>query len=386
MDIDIGKLEQEIKFLEGKLEEVNSISKKLEIAHDVGSLYKIYGYLMYEENNISVPDYLIALKERINEDLFEKFIRQINDMWNYHQTTSKNILQAYNEAGFQWFDKKQEVCFKKNEVLDILYDFFNWCSSKYYKFVKKMIDNNQVAITPLFDDYRGICDDIRHLKKSYVLCDIENFNIYTMSILVHELGHALEYEFLRNQKFKQILNRNYSNYIEVSAMFFQKLFLEYLLKNKVNNRDTLSALNNLYAEMFFDFLDIRFNTHPNMISQEENDFFVKEKIKMVYKDIVRELKSIKDIHKLLSDINFAFDQAIIGGYGRLVALHFVEQYKYNPKVVLNNLRNFISSIGIKNEYDILNTCGLSADEISNGKVLKKELKTHMDHINVELEK
>ena len=302
-------------------------------------------------------------------------------MYLYHQNSSKNILKIYKDTKFQNFNQDKINAFKKDEALDILYDFFNDYDPDCYKLVKRMIENNQVSIYPIFDNYQGICYNVRELKKSYILCDIEYFDITGMSIMAHEFGHAINDMILQGKNPQQSVNYIYTNYLEVPSIFFEKMFLDYSLKNRLSDYDTLFALNNIYAELLDNFIAIRFFTHPEMenLKLQDNMEIELKLIKKVINNMVGEIIPIKN-----QTINFNLRDTFIYGYGMLVAINFIEQYKQSPKETQKNLKNFINSMSLVDGYNILNTCGLNADEISKSKVLKKELKNHMNNIKTEL--
>lgn len=378
MQIDISKLEEEIQQVEQMLEKATSELQKFEIVQDLNTLYKIYGTLMNEKYCIDLPENLSNIQKMVYAQQIKNFVQQMNDMYLYHQTTSKNILQMYNNAKFQEFNLAKLTTFTPNQALDIIYNFFNWCNPTYYRLVKEMFENHQVGLCSL-ENFGGLCCDVVQLKKSYILCDNVEFDLYSISLLVHEFGHAINYELFRNANLKQIINQLFGNYQEVPSIFFQKLFLDYTLMNKIGDGEAIFALNRLYTDMLIDFMRIRFFTHPEMGKEKMVGYthIEPETSKRVIRNLTDE---INDTNIVVNRMHSSFNikEAIMFGYGTLLAIHFVEQYKQDPKEALNNLKSFIIMTGFNNGYEILNTCGLKDNEIANSKVLKKELSIHMN--------
>ena len=379
MNIDANKVLKEIKMLELKLEKANSYSKKIRIHDSLSPLYEVYNIL---------TDYTSELLELESEAQLQYFYKikdnyynDLNDLYWYYQNSSKNILKIYKDTCFQLFNQNTYYEFNKNEALDIIYDFFNEYDYKSYKLVKNMIDSNQVAIMPIFDDCQAVCYKIHNLEKSYTICDIECYDIPNLSIMVHEFGHAIHNDMTYDKNPQQSTNYVYTNYPEVPSKYFEKLFLDYSLKNKLCNYDTLFAYNGFYNELLSHFIGIRFFTHPKMNEMKLNDHFFMEYDVMT--DIVKDLSNELNPRQRV-EIKFDIREKFIYAYGTLIGLYLAEQYKDDPVEAKRNFDNFVFKIGLEDNQKLLNTCGLNEEELSKPKVLKKELKNHMTSIKKEL--
>ncbi|MDD2180991.1 MAG: M3 family metallopeptidase [Bacilli bacterium] len=379
MNIDAKTVLQEIKMLEWKLEKANSYSKKIRIQNSLLPLYEVYNTL---------TDYKDVLEEVVRDEQLQYFRKikdnyynDLNHMYSYYQNSSKNILKIYKDTCFQFFNRDSCYEFNKKEALDIIYDFFNKYDHKTYKLIKNMIDSKHFAIKPIYCGYQAVCYRISKLKKSYTICDIVYFDILGLSVIVHEFAHAIHNNMIYDKNPQQSTNYLYTNYLEVPSMYFEKLFLDYSLKNKFCDYDTLFAYNELYNDLLNHFIGIRFFTHPKMNEMKLNDQFFMEYNVMT--DIIEDLSSELNPRKRV-EIKFDIREKFIYAYGSLIGMYFAEQYKNDPTEAKRNFDNFIFKLGLEDNQKLLNTCGLNEDELSNPKLLKKELKNHMTNIKQKL--
>ncbi|MDD2519038.1 MAG: M3 family metallopeptidase [Bacilli bacterium] len=381
MSIDVVKLIDEIKKLELMYDRAKSPSMKAVISNSLLPLYDVYELVSYGE---IVDDHLAALYDaqiKHFEKPASKYYEDINALKSYHELTSKNILKMFKDTDFKAYNQNEITYFKPEEAIEILYDFFNKYDHHYYKIVKGMIDNNQLSIQEMYENYQGVCFKSSKLGKSYIICDIDNFDVGAIATLAHEFGHAIHNEMVYYKNPKQSIEYAFTNYLEVPSVYFERLFLNYSLENRLSPYDTLFELNGLYNETLDNFTAIRFFTHPDLkpSTLSEGMFIDKNVVTKILGKVIPELPPCK--HKTLK---FNIRDGFIYGYGMLVATYFVEQYKQDPKEAKRNFSNFINTIGLQEEYELLNTNGLDADEISNPKVLKKELKCHMTNMKKEL--
>lgn len=381
MSIDVVKLVNEIKKLELMYERAKSSSMKALISNSLLPLYDVYELVSYGEIiDEHLADIYDAQIKHFEKPAF-KYYYDINVMKNYHEITSKNTLKIFKEVDFKTYNQNKITYFRPNDAIEILYDFFNKYDPHYYKLVKKIIDNNQLSIQEMYEDYQGVCFKSSQLGKSYIICDVDNFDIGAIATLAHEFGHAIHNEMVHYKNPKQSIEYAFTNYLEVPSIYFEKLFLNYSLENRLSHYDTLFELNNLYNETLDNFTAIRFFTHPELEPNilREGMIIDKDVVTKILGKVIPELPPCK--HKTLK---FSIRDGFIYGYGMLVATYFAEQYQHDPKEAKRNFCNFINQMGLKESSDILNTCGLDADEISNPKVLKKELKNHMTDMKKEL--
>ncbi|MDD4706480.1 MAG: hypothetical protein PHS24_04655 [Bacilli bacterium] len=361
MFIDINNLSDEINQMITKLRIAKTESEQSKIYDSLINLSEVY-YLLtgydYDANYFKIAsDRPLRKVKKIgsNNIIFDN----IKD--SYYLDASKNILTIYRDTNFKTFHYEDRKIFKMSDGLDIIYDFFNKYNHKYYKLIKDMIYHNQVATKPIYDNFKGICYNISVLKKSYIICNIKNINIYDLSSLIHEFGHAIYSNEVDNVPQQKSIN----HFHEVSSMYFMKLFLNYSFENNLSNSDTIIAYNLFYRALLNRFIGVRYYTDHKLPKTIVD-------LKLLPKDIDIALLQTKS-NNITLDKNDNLNYA----YGSLIALYFADQYKNDSQETRINFINFISKIGKISNKEMLNICGLNQKELANPKVLKKELKNHV---------
>lgn len=365
MYIDINNLLNEIYQMITKLKNAKSESEQIKIYIDLINLCETYDVLTdyeYEVNYFNLTNNKLFKNihnSNVNNNIF------FNNIFN--NIMSKNLLKIYRDSNFKSLNNPNPNVFNMSETIDIIFYFFNKYNYKYYKLVKNMINNNQVAIKTVNNNLKGVCYNIPILKKSYIVCNIRSYNISEISALVHEFGHAIYFSEINNDPSERLRDK----YIEVPSMYFMKLFLDYCSENNLNNKGTILAYNYYYRRLLNRFAGIRY-TSGHIINKKTLNYRYNINYNTLPKDIIIALSQCNS-----KGIDLDINNNIIYAYGSLIAIYLSDQYKFDPNETKNNFINIISKIGKSNNQDILNICGLNQKELVNPKILKKELKNHI---------
>ena len=119
---------------------------------------------------------------------------------------------------------------------DIILSYFATYGNKEYEIVKKYFDENRIEMS-----YEKCADDdlaaafalLTKLKSGYIISIHNNYNTWSMTDLVHELGHAIDAErFLFPQQKK--VNVFSDMLCEIPSTTYEIGFLNYLLNNNID--------------------------------------------------------------------------------------------------------------------------------------------------------
>lgn len=359
MYIDIHNLFNEINQMSARLKNTKSLDEEILIYNSLiylcETFYLLTDYDIIYTNLAPNNPYRKIIKSRFNNLNFD------NIKNSYYLKAAKNILKIYRDTNFEIINYDKNNIIQISDGIDYIYNFFNEYNPKYYKLIKILINNKQVALKPIYDNYKGICYNIPVLKKSYIIFDIKNVTIYDLSGLVHEFGHAIHFNEIDN--YTQPKATNHFN--EVPAMYFMKLFLDYSSENNLCNNETIKANNLFFRDLLKYFVGVRYCTDFIFPKIDSNH-------KLLPKDIILSLFQIES-----TNINLDKKTNLNYAYGSLIALYFANQYHNDPSETKKDFINYINQIGNINNKEMLNICGLNQKELANPKVLKKELKNHM---------
>lgn len=358
MKIDICNLKNEINLLKLQFYNAQTKQERIIIYESLTSLCDTYNLL----SDFELQSEFLFLKTHKD---FKKYYRFLfydhslpRKMKPYYNLTSKNIMKIYRDTDFKSFFNKPSTNLNSNDAMNLILDFFIQFDERYYEFIKSMFDNNQVEILhDMKNNLEGICFDVYALKKSYVMCDIKNYNISNLASLVHELGHAIYNDI-------NVLSKFPRNYIEVPSMYFMKLFLDYTLEKKIDINDTMNGYNLYYRRILKYFAGLCLNTESLKNNNRNSN--------QIYNYILTALKQSKS-----ESINSSEHYNFIYSYGSLIALYFADQYKNDPEIGKINFNNYMLEIGNKTDQELINTCGLNEEELVNPQVLKKGLLNNM---------
>lgn len=146
-----------------------------------------------------------------------------------------NFASKIGEFGMviaPYFSKLKKYSYK--DFKDIILDYYSSVGEKEYKIAKKYFNEKRIHLNyPINDGAVGYYISTFFNKSGYIILKPDKLNSYTMLALVHELGHAIDYETLY---FSQGKKRDMLNdyLIEVPSIFFELGLSEFLKKNKID--------------------------------------------------------------------------------------------------------------------------------------------------------
>ena len=281
---------------------------------------KIFGGLDNYRRFIKKTDYLFD----IYDDCFIKHKQFHSDyFYDILMNTEGLFVDMVNEN----IDYRETSdTFSESDFLTVFHDFLQ--SLGLEKFFDDIIMNKKVFSMNKarnFEQYNGLTLYNPVTGDSDILVNGFNYNLDTMYTLAHEMGHVYDgYRIYEDKDSDRFLNYNYrSVYLEVIPRIFERLFLEYLIKNDICKEAALDKL-----------VDMEINNHDYLISAYTlsllDDKLIKddryrslktEELVNLVKNYFQDLSLIRELFK---NKKIRLDEEINYTYGDIMSMFLVD--------------------------------------------------------------
>ena len=160
----------------------------------------------------------------------------------------------------------------KNDIVDILYSFLS--SINLDDLLDKYIKENRIHEVIIKNNSLKGFNIYNHMnKENDIFIRKDDYTINTLFILIHELGHAYDFKYLTGNS--DLYNKYLfeSMYTESISKIFERLFLYYLINNKILEKDSINKLRELEI-MNNDYINTSF-----LLSTLDDEYIKDEKYK-----------------------------------------------------------------------------------------------------------
>lgn len=259
-----------------------------------------------------------------DKDIFTEF---------FNKTSKK-----YEDADFYYYGLYPSNKLDLKEAGDIAFDILDSMSASNNSNFKELYKFDRVKFANL-DGSAGCCLNTFRYYDDPIFIDEKIDKMATfIRVLLHELGHSYENLFMSSMSSLQQIDRYNYAFVEVMSSFFEKIALEYMLKNKIYFDDTQREINLNYCDLYdrLNFLNDLCN-----IKELENCVYDEEKILCT-----------------IDGTNYSFcnyGDAIKYGYGALLGEYFYNIYKDDKKEGFKAIRDFLSNQVIYDERKMLDS-------------------------------
>lgn len=177
-----------------------------------------------------------------------------------------------------------------------------------------------------FDNYLGLNLHNPMTGVSNILLDSFDYNLDTMFTLAHEVGHYYDLrEFAGHEKINDFVNYTFKSvYQEVMSRLFEKLFLEYLIKNKIMSEKAIDKL-----------IDVEIINHDYIFSTYiltllDDKYLNKERYRnlrksSLVKEVGKYFENIEAIESFIGNAEFDLMQDINYAYGDILAMFLKDE-------------------------------------------------------------
>lgn len=281
---------------------------------------KIFGGIDNYRRFIKKTDYLFD----VYDDNFIKFKMFHRDY--FHQLlleSEKLFVEMINEnIDYRVEDNK----LSEDDFLTIFHDFLQ--SIGLESFFDEIIKNGKLFSMNKdrdFEQYRGLTLYNPRTGESNILINGFEYSLDSMYTLAHEMGHVYDgFRIYDDKDSERYLHYNYrSVYLEVIPRLFERLFLDYLIKNNICRDAALDKL-----------VDMEINNHDYLVSAYAMSLFDDKLLKddryhslkpaevvNIVKEYFSDLESIKE---LFSNKYIRLDEEVNYTYGDIMSMFLKE--------------------------------------------------------------
>ena len=353
----------------------NTKSKKKRIVYDLFDFSNIcYNHFDIER---SFPWETDEEMIKLIEDFRRPFIQNVLKDKDMYNDFSKSVINTFLEVDYPFYDDYYKLLYKlsKEDVKEIILSFLNSYDPKLERIFKSKLDDCEIFDTNLYKKtgFTGLCYPFNSLKKSLIFCEDSSSSIFMAGMLIHEFGHAYEYEIMYNNGINDhISSKEKSPFIELSSRFFEYAFYNYLYENRIFTEDAKICLRNYYKSMLEHIYEIHLISEMDYITI--NKYGMAEINDRSLGEYASKIKECLNYYELPSEIGMEinFKDAFIYGLGSLFSIYLYENYKEEPNIFFKEFRNILVTYQ-HNNIDIFRSVGITKDKIIKGKELKKVL-------------
>lgn len=135
---------------------------------------------------------------------------------------------------------------------ELLLEYFSQYGNQIYKIIKKYVDEERIELGDSMDpSASGVYFGSNLTKSGYITIHRnKKLSLYTLGVLAHELGHAIDFETLHYPQQKN-MNLFSDVLIEVPSYHFELGFYDFLIKNNIHPRDAHALISSLYQELSY---------------------------------------------------------------------------------------------------------------------------------------
>ena len=330
------EIQEKINQVLGLIKEEKNNDVRLALYNYIGNLYsalstikgrkvypnksKIFGGIDNYRRFIKKTDYLFD----VYDDNFIKFKM-------FHRNYFHQLLLESEKLFVEMINENIDYRVENNmlseyDFLTIFHDFLQ--SIGLESFFDEIIKNGKLFSMNKdrdFEQYRGLTLYTPRTGESNILINGFEYSLDSMYTLAHEMGHVYDgFRIYDDKDSERYLHYNYrSVYLEVIPRLFERLFLDYLIKNNICRDAALDKL-----------VDMEINNHDYLVSAYAMSLFDDKLLKddryhslkpaevvNIVKEYFSDLESIKE---LFSNKYIRLDEEVNYTYGDIMSMFLKE--------------------------------------------------------------
>lgn len=330
------EIQEKINQVLGLIKEEKNNDVRLALYNYIGNLYsalstikgrkvypnksKIFGGIDNYRRFIKKTDYLFD----VYDDNFIKFKMFHRDYFHQLLLESEKLFVEMINENIDY--RVEDNRLSEDDFLTIFHDFLQ--SIGLESFFDEIIKNGKLFSMNKdrdFEQYRGLTLYNPKTGESNILINGFEYSLDSMYTLAHEMGHVYDgFRIYDDKDSERYLHYNYrSVYLEVIPRLFERLFLDYLIKNNICRDAALDKL-----------VDMEINNHDYLVSAYAMSLFDDKLLKddryhslkpaevvNIVKEYFSDLESIKE---LFSNKYIRLDEEVNYTYGDIMSMFLKE--------------------------------------------------------------
>lgn len=261
------KLEQILgrkQFKRGYENEFQNVAMYDEILYSIGATPTYASEKIFTTQQI---EFINKMMDRGLHDLCA-FYNQNGDIIQKGLTSYERILRSDPVLEMSPTYQLQHISFPMFK--ELLFEYYSQYGNQIYKIVKKYVDEGRIELGDSLDPTAsGVYFGSNITKSGYITIHRnKKLSLFTLGVLVHELGHAIDFETLHYPQSKN-MNLFSDVLIEVPSYHFEMGLYDFLIKNNIHPNDAHALMSSLYQEL--SYFGKSFDALFNM-----KDFFIED--------------------------------------------------------------------------------------------------------------
>lgn len=339
-----------IEKVRDRLENEKSNSNRFLLSNLYIALYDLLdeNEKVYEDEKNKGIDFILT-----NYDFYD-FLK--NDAEIYKDFAFK-IDEKFREYDFNYYDLFPKNKLNLSDAKDIVSDILRDINVDNVGIFDKLYDFDKLIYKDLVA-FEGLCFNTFGLFDGNIVLDksIDKMVIFIKD-LVHEIGHNYENLFMATMSSLQQIDRYDYCFLEVCSSFFERVALDYMIRNRIYFDDANRSLNTYYCDLYdrLIFLD-----DVSSKLKKEDIIYDDEKV-CCCDDLVF---SNDDSDKKINTYFRNYSNDIKYGYGALLGEYFFDIYRKDKREGLKSLRNFLANQGLFDERQMLDSIDFANNDFS----------------------
>ena len=358
-----------------KYSKANTKSKKKQILYDLCVLSELFS--IYPKIDKGLPweqdKELLSLLEEYNKD----FSKHISDNKYIFNKCFNNVIDIFKEINFSFYNgyHKSFSRIPENITNEIIFSFLEEFDEELLKRYRTLLNEGKIFKTAQTIDC-GYIFSLPTLKENIILpINTTNNNIFTSSILVHELGHLYEttmYNDSGNSKAMHMINK--LPYYEVTSRFLEYAYIKYLQDNNIYIGETRRVIHNYYVDLFMNAFDISLIYKTKDIEVDEYDHIEIEEPEVL--EHANNIMNRFNLHSLETEKGdvLEFRDSFIYGIGDIFSFYLYENYKEDPILFKKELKDALLSYPYTKNIKEFERVGITKELLMSKKELRRILK------------
>lgn len=350
---DLKVIEEDIKEL---LDSLNRGRSQMESLH-IFNMIQTLGYF-YKGLDVNCYDYLsrdlfknkdFVSKQYDNNSRKEKLIfKNLIENKKHHIDFVSDVMDDkdidYPES---YMSISDDYSFSDDEMYNILTSFFKNYNASTKVLLDKLIRGKRIHKVPLYSETRGYTISNYYNDKYHVFVGIDE-DIYSMIVLVHELGHVADGKNIYHSFSKKEAYGYYkkSLFIETISSLYEKDFADFLIEEKIHPAVVRDYLIDYYANMYqsFDYADIACNLPDKLLLNNKYKNISRDKLI----DILLSIPNVEiDVDNMVSPNELDPISDLKYGYGKFLGTYFSYLKKHDNDKFNEQFNRFL---GIRSDY------------------------------------
>lgn len=332
------------------------------------------------------------ISEELDDEVVEMLLEEVKNAYPIYQKFLKLKARLLNVEKIKFVDlyapiETKEKTIEFEEGLNIFLETIKNFDEEFYNYSKEMFEQGRVDVFPSKGKRGGAFAAYTQGIESFVLLNYTN-KLEDVSILAHELGHAMHGHLSQSQKSEVFMSP--LSLAETASIFNEMILSETLVK-KLSNEEKIGflvkKLEDIFATIFrqVQYVSFEKRVHETILSGKEltyedfNKIWREEQLKMSGDKIEYDIPAEQEtgwstIPHIFKTPFYCYSYA----FGNLLTFALYEKYKEEGKSFIEKYKNILKAGGSRIPYELLKENGF---DIKSKEYYKKGLSVVEEMVN-----